>query len=172
MAQFKPEMPPPVLLATVAIALLASLLTGRERAEAEPAPPAARAAPPISLAGFDVERLRLATRLEPAPTGAPGPLIDTSAVIGSVLETPPPPLPRRAPPAPSAPPLPFSYLGKMIDGDKTLVFVGRGADHYSAEPGLKIDETYKVEKVTDTAVTFVFLPSGTRQVLAVPSLSE
>jgi hypothetical protein len=32
------------------------------------------------------------------------------------------------------------------------------------EPGLTID-TYRVEQVTDTAITFVFLPLGTRQVL-------
>jgi hypothetical protein len=70
----------------------------------------------------------------------------------------------------AVPALPFSYLGKMVDGDKITVFVVRGEEHYSLAAGLVIDETYKVERVTDTAVTFVFLPRGTRQVLAVPAL--
>jgi hypothetical protein len=151
MLPFGPELAPRAALTAAALALIVSLVNGREAAEAKPDPPAEGAAPSSD-------------RVEPA--------IEASVVVGSVREALPPPSPRRAPPAPAAPPLPFSYLGKMIDGDKTHVFVGRGADHYSVEPGLTIDDTYKVEKITDTTVTFLFLPTRTRQVLAVPSLSE
>ena len=47
----------------------------------------------------------------------------------------------------------------------------RGADHYHVAPGQVIDRTYRVERVTETAVTFTYLPLGTRQVLAVPALN-
>lgn len=160
----KLKIPPRAALAAAALALIASLVSGREPAEIAPAPrPAAeRQAPAESLAGIDIAKLNRAGQQEvvndvlaarslaaPAPAAAAAP--DASA----------------APPAPGAPPLPFQYLGKMIDGDRTLVFVGRGEEHYSVEPGLTIEKTYRVETVTDTAITFVFLPLGTRQSLPV-----
>ena len=69
-----------------------------------------------------------------------------------------------------APPLPFVYLGQMIDEGKTTVFVTSGEDHYGLAAGLIIDDSYKVERITETQVTFLYLPSRQRQVLAVPSL--
>ena len=163
----KLQIPPRAALAAAALALIASLVSGREPAEVAPAPrPAAeRQAPVESLACIDIAKLKrageqevvndvLAARSLAAPVPA-GPAPDASA----------------AAPAPAAPPLPFQYLGKMSDGAKTLVFVGRGEEHYSVEPGLTIEKTYRVETVTDTAITFVFLPLGTRQVLPVAAAS-
>jgi hypothetical protein len=72
-------------------------------------------------------------------------------------------------PPPSAPPLPFIYLGKLVDGDKLEIFVARGEDHYSVEKGKTIDSRYRVEKVTASAVTFIYLPLGTRQTLPIPA---
>jgi hypothetical protein len=166
MIRIPPEIAPRVALALMALALIALLLAGRERAQANPAPSSA-AQPARSQAAPEAEGLRFATRLE-APAPAP---LESASVIGTDEPTPST-RPRRAPRAPAAPPLPFSYLGRMIDGERTLVFVGRGDDHYTAAAGLTIDETYRVEKVTKNAVTFVFLPSGTRQELALPSFNE
>jgi hypothetical protein len=83
-----------------------------------------------------------------------------------VVNTQPP----SPPPAPAAPPLPFTYLGQFIDGAKTEIFVARGAEHYSVEKGRTIEDQYRVEKITKTAVTFIYLPLGTRQNLAIPEL--
>jgi len=75
------------------------------------------------------------------------------------------------PPAPTAPPLPFTYLGKIIDGDRMTVFIARGDEHYLVEAGQTIAGQYRVEQVTAEAVAFTYLPLGTRQILAVPALN-
>lgn len=162
----KLKVPPRAALAAAALALIASLVSGREPAETQPAQrPAAerQAAPAESLAGIDIAKLTRAGQPE-----AVNDVLASRGLAAPVSASPEGPAPAAAP---AAPPLPFSYLGKMIDGHKTLVFVGRGADHYSVEPGLTIDNTYRVEQITDTAITFVFMPLGTRQVLPVATAS-
>ena len=163
----KLKIPPRAAVAAAALALIASLVSGREPAETAPAarPAAERQTPAESLAGVDIAKLKragepeavndvLAARSLAAPAPAPG-----AAAADAVPATP------------AAPPLPFQYLGKMSDGERTLVFVGRGEEHYSVEPGLTIENTYRVETVSETAITFLFLPLGTRQVLQVASAS-
>jgi len=80
--------------------------------------------------------------------------------------------PAPASPPPSAPPLPFTYLGKLLDGDKLEIFIAQGDDHYNVERGQTIDGRYRVEKVTATAVTFIYLPLGTRQTLPIPAAPQ
>jgi Tfp pilus assembly protein PilP len=72
----------------------------------------------------------------------------------------------RPAPRPSAPPLPFQFVARIVDGGSTAVYVMLGEDHYSVKAGQVIDRNYRVEKVTETAVTFTYLPLRTRQVLA------
>jgi hypothetical protein len=191
MTLFKRDLPFRALLTVIALVLIASIVSGREPAQTAPpaARPAERAGETDSLAHLDLDRLKLAMRLETGTDvlGLKGAALPASSVIGkeepAVLppeppEPPPPAIVSRPraqiarPAIVPAPPLPFSYLGRLIDGGTTKVFIARGPDHYSAEPGLIIDDTYKVEGVTDTTVTFVFLPSGVRQVLAVPVLNN
>lgn len=64
-----------------------------------------------------------------------------------------------------APPLPFRYMGKLVENGKLEVFVLRGAEHFSVTAGQKIDNDYRVEKVTDTEIVFTYLPLKTRQAL-------
>jgi hypothetical protein len=162
-------------LALAAVVAIASIVAGRERPAAatslsrapqvEPAraPQAVpRLAEEESLSDLDLGKLRrerwsegVANLLAPRPVLAPAPSITAK----------PGPAPTAAPPA--APPLPFVYLGKLVDGGKTTVFVGRGEDHYSVEAGSEIDQ-YRVEHVTETQVTFVYRPLGIHQVLDVP----
>ena len=66
--------------------------------------------------------------------------------------------------------MPFTYLGQFIDGDRTEIFVALRDEHYSVERGKTLEGKYKVENITATAVTFVYLPLGTRQKLAIPVL--
>jgi hypothetical protein len=83
---------------------------------------------------------------------------------------PPPACPTAAvaPPKPAAPPLPFTYLGQMLDEGKLQVFVARGDNSYSLSAGLTIDQ-YRVDKIADGSVTFTHLPSRTRQTLHIPT---
>ncbi len=166
MKLFKRDIPPRAALVVVALVLIASIVNGREQlAVLVPAAPvvapraAGGAAPVDSLANLDIEKLKRAAK---------------QAAVTDVLAhrelLPAAPVAENGGPsaAPVAPPLPFSYLGQMIDHGKITVFIARGAEHYIVEAGMKIENTYQVERITDTQITFVFLPLGTRQVLPVP----
>ena len=180
MAPLKQEIPVRAAAVVAALALVASVVSGRERPESAPPAPASASppAPEVALEQMDVTALKLARALDPA-TGEPAPssaFLPATNVLGQEGEAPSPEPQRTAPvraaPHRAAPPLPFTYLGQMIDEGKTTVFVAKGEDHYGLQPGLVIDDAYKVERITDTQVTFLYVPLGVRQVMAVPSLKD
>ena len=161
--------PPRAALAVLALVLLDSMGSGRARLDPDGAAPAvragARAAPegaagPVPPADTDIDLARLQRK------PGDGTIVD---LFAPPVVTLPPGSATDTPPAPTAPPLPFNYLGKTVDGDKLTVFVARGEEHYTVAPGQTIDNEYRVEKVTAAAVTFKYLPLGTRQVLAIPA---
>jgi hypothetical protein len=161
--------PPRAALAVFALVLLDSMGSGRARLDPDGGAPAVRAgAQPAKdgsaragmPAGGDIDL----TRLQRKPGAAT--VVD---LFAPPVVAPPPDAAMDGAPAPTAPPLPFTYLGKTIDGDKLTVFVARGEDHYTLAPGQTIEKIYRVEKVTDAAVTFRYLPLGTRQVLSIQS---
>jgi hypothetical protein len=164
------DIPPQAAVAVVALVLFATVVTGREAPPASAGAeirPAAAARPADADTGLDLESIRRPKTEEViANLFAPrdfSPALPASSVPGKAGAAPSS--------APVAPPLPFQYLGKIVDGDQTSVFVIRGEEHYSVEPGQTIDKQYKVERVTETAITFTYLPLGTRQVLPVPALN-
>ncbi len=144
----------------VVLALIASVVTGREKPSTPVIEPAARIntriAPPVEdldLTGLERPATELAkadpfARLNLAPAPA------AQAEQGS-----------QAPAKPTAPPLPFKYLGKMIDGDKLAVFVSRGDETYTLQPGQKLDDSYRVDQVGEESATFTYLPLKTKQEL-------
>lgn len=160
---------PRAVVAVAAMTLLVSVVLGREK----PEPPAvvalatsasAPSARTESAVDLDLRQLERSKKTE-SIADLFAPRIQPPVASPDTVSAEPP-----APPAPRAPPLPFTYLGKYIDGEKTEVFIAQGDEHYSVEKGKKIDGQYKVEKVTATAVTFIHLPSGTRQSLPIPAL--
>ena len=68
----------------------------------------------------------------------------------------PPPLP------PSAPPLPFTYMGKMQDGPVITVFVSQGGRNHVLHSGDNL-AGYRVDNITPTDITFVYLPLNEKQ---------
>ena len=70
---------------------------------------------------------------------------------------PPPPV-IVPPPPPQAPPLPFAYLGKMIDGDMTTVFLTQKDRTHIVRLGDVIENQYKLETIDERKVTFTYLP--------------
>lgn len=86
---------------------------------------------------------------------------------------PPPPPPQPAvvvaPPPPSAPPLPFQFLGKMDDSERLRVFLSRGDRIHNVTEGDVIDNTYRVERISDTQMTLTYLPLNIAQTLSVGS---
>lgn len=70
---------------------------------------------------------------------------------------------RRA--APVAPPLPFRFVGRVYEDASTKLYLARGDKLYSVSKGDTLDGQYLVESVSDTSITFLYRPSGTRQVM-------
>lgn len=147
---------------TVAAAILVvGVVAGRERPALEliqePAPRAAAAAGD----DIDLERLRRGEAKLPQndpfsrknfePQRAP-------AVVSNV------------PAKPVAPPLPFQYFGRLTEKGKTDVFVMRGEELISIAAGQNVGD-YRVESVTDSAISFTYLPLKTKQTLDLPTVN-
>ena len=150
------------LLAALAVVTAAGVVAGRERpalepVEARPAQIEGRAAEPPKI---DLDRLK---RAEAAPPQA-DPFAPRS------FAPPPQPVVARsaAPEAPSAPPLPFTYIGRLIQDGKTEVFVVRGDELISIAPGQNIDAQYRVDAISEARIAFTYLPLRTRQSLELP----
>lgn len=76
------------------------------------------------------------------------------------------PPPARSSPAvvtrPQAPPLPFRYLGKVLDSGEIMVFVDQGARTHLLRKGDVLAD-YKVEQITPAEMTLVYLPLNEKQ---------
>lgn len=80
---------------------------------------------------------------------------------------PPPPPPPQPPPKPTAPPLPFTYLGRYDDPPRVVVILSSGDRLYTVSEGEMIDGNYRVEHVADGAVDILYLPLNINQSLPV-----
>ncbi|MDP3873585.1 MAG: hypothetical protein Q8Q80_13075 [Methyloversatilis sp.] len=136
----------------------------------------------------DSRRLSSAARAVAAVGEAPGVLIADAPVraaaeIGRDLFAtysflPPAPSPaalaaaaarKGPPPAPVAPPLPFRYQGKLMEEGGITVFLAQGERILPARTGDLLNNQYRVESVTATAITFMFEPLKQRQTLTIGS---
>lgn len=81
---------------------------------------------------------------------------------------PPPPPTKSGPlPPPPPPPLLFKYLGKVIEGDETRVFLSLSDRNYIVKQGEHIDSRYRVDEVNDHMITFTYLPLSAKQTLLI-----
>ncbi|MCS0583766.1 hypothetical protein NX784_19405 [Massilia pinisoli] len=72
---------------------------------------------------------------------------------------PPPPQPAPPPPPPTAPPLPFTFIGKSVGNGAWEVYLARGDRTYVVrEKGAVIDGTYRVESIAPPVLTLTYLP--------------
>ncbi|HZM37283.1 MAG TPA: hypothetical protein VFC18_22690 [Burkholderiales bacterium] len=141
------------LVSVAVLALVASVVVGVEKPSHPAAPPAARIDARVRAPELDLSRLE-----RPAEEGATVDVFATPEVNddgkkaqGKKQETP------------TAPPLPFAYLGKMLEDGKLAVFLSRGGESYSVKPGDTIGGEYRIDAVTDKEVTFTYLPLKTKQ---------
>lgn len=70
-------------------------------------------------------------------------------------------------PPPSAPPLPFTYMGKLLSDDARTVFLTQGDRNLIVHEGDVIDAIYRVDKLSDAGLTFIHLPTGIQQNLSI-----
>jgi hypothetical protein len=160
----------------LALVLVASVVTGREKPVAVPPEPVSNLHKRISSeklvsdADLDLERLKRPAREDDKVAAAADPFARRSFGPAQEAAAAAP----EQPAAPQVPPLPFTYLGKVIEDGKLSVFLGRGEDSFSLKAGKrhKLDDQYRVDKVTETAVVFTYLPMNARQTLDIPAVNQ
>jgi hypothetical protein len=83
-----------------------------------------------------------------------------------VAPPPPPPAAEEAPAAPTAPPLPYTYVGSYApSGERATYFLARGDRVVDAHVGDKLDGSLLFEKVEGGQLVFNYLPLNIRQTL-------
>lgn len=163
-----------IAIPVLALVLVASVVTGREKpSDARPEPASilqkrVAAEKQASDADLDLERLKRPEREEERVAVAADPFARRSFAPAPEAAAP------QAPAAPQVPPLPFTYLGKVIEDGKLSVFLGRGDDSFSVRAGKRsrLGPEYRVDRVTETAVVFTYLPMNAKQTLDIPAVNQ
>lgn len=76
-------------------------------------------------------------------------------------------------PKPVAPPLPFKMLGRLTDGSGIAVLLSAsGMDEALAHEGDTVNGSYRLESIKANMLVFTYLPTQTKQNLAVDAGSD
>jgi len=170
------DIPPRATAVVVALVLLAGVVTGRDESPADQPQPVALPEPstqasPVkeqAVPSLELDKLQRERKAETVanlfapkgwtPTSPPAPPVITRP------STPP------APPAPTVPPLPYRYLGRLADTSKAIVFIGKNEENsYAVTVGDTLEDTYRIDSITETAIKLMYLPLGIEQSLPIPS---
>ena len=74
-------------------------------------------------------------------------------------------VPEAAPPAPAAPALPFTFIGKRSDGGAWEVFVTAGDRTLILRENESIDATYRVDSIQPPRLVLTYLPMNVQQTM-------
>ncbi|WP_082797760.1 hypothetical protein [Collimonas arenae] len=80
---------------------------------------------------------------------------------------PPPPAQEISPLPPSAPPLPFSYLGKKLEDGRWEIYLERGDRTVIAREQIVIDDMYRVDSIKPPLLSLTYLPLQQVQTLII-----
>jgi hypothetical protein len=156
----KRDFPKRAAAVVVALAAVAGVVAGREKPAMELVEAKVSRLAPAPEAEIDLGKL---PRVE-----ASVPQIDPFARRSFAPAAQPSAAAAAAPAAPTAPPLPFRYFGKLTEKGKTEVYVMRGEDLISIAAGEKIGGEYRVERITESTISFTYLPLKTSQTMDLP----
>jgi len=78
---------------------------------------------------------------------------------------PPPPPVVVAPVVPTAPPLPFTYLGQYADAGKPIFLLVKGDRILTVKEGEVIDGNYRVDGIAGSKLGLTYLPLNIKQTL-------
>jgi len=67
---------------------------------------------------------------------------------------------------PTAPPFPYTFLGALTTGDKTVYFLSRADRVIDAHVGDRLDGIYDFESANAGQLIFNYLPLNIRQTLS------
>ncbi len=70
------------------------------------------------------------------------------------------------PPQPAAPTLPFTFIGRMLDGKEVTLFLTKNDNHYSVKEKDVLDDTYRIDKIGESEAVLTYLPTNTQQTLS------
>lgn len=71
--------------------------------------------------------------------------------------------------APAAPELPFQFIGRMGERDDLQIFLQSGEKLYVVRQGDVIDDTYRLDRVSASELSLVYLPLHQPQTLSLGS---
>lgn len=80
---------------------------------------------------------------------------------------PTPPLSVAPPPPPEAPPLPFTFIGKQLEGGSWTVFLANQDRTYTVKSGMVIESVYRVDQIVPPTLSLTYLPMQQPQTLAI-----
>jgi hypothetical protein len=145
-----------VIAGIAVVAALASVVAGRERPSPKEAQPVARIDTRLRVAD-DIDLAKLdERRAEDAKVDAFAPR-NFSPVVPAQQA-------RARPAKPEAPPLPFRYLGKWLEGDKLAVFLANGNESFTVSAGDRLGD-YRIDAISEAEIRFTYLPLKTKQTL-------
>ncbi|MGQ0651771.1 MAG: hypothetical protein ACT4P4_05820 [Betaproteobacteria bacterium] len=151
-----------VLLAVAGFTLAATMVMGREkptREIIEATRTERRAEPALEL---DLSRLDRAAVAVAAQDGDPFAArnFNTPPVQQAQAAAAP-----QAPAAPDAPPLPFRYIGHMVEDGRTTLFLANGEEPITARVGEKVASQWRLDRITEHEVVLTYLPLKKKQSL-------
>ncbi|WP_300335734.1 hypothetical protein [Accumulibacter sp.] len=128
-------------------------------------PPGSRAL--ADLASANLEVAALIPRQQLIPAAADGQ--ESRDLFPPLSWTPPPPLPEKSanPPPPMAPPVPFVYLGKKLEGGQWEAYLGFGEQVFIVRAGMTLAGTYQVKAVSPPTLTLIYLPLKQSQTIPI-----
>ena len=68
---------------------------------------------------------------------------------------------------PTAPPLPFRFLGKMHENDQITLFVSQDENNLVVKTGDIVDGIYRLDSIRENSAEFTYLPLQLKQTLQI-----
>ena len=99
------------------------------------------------------------------PPAEPAPVIITAVL--STTPPPPPPIVEAPPPppAPKPPAVPFVYMGKLTETDRTVYFLVKWDKLYTVKPGEEFDGSYVFDGEVGNQISLTYKPLHVAQTL-------
>jgi hypothetical protein len=69
------------------------------------------------------------------------------------------------PPQPITPALPFTFIGRMLDGNVVTLFLSKNDRQYTVKENDVLDDNYRVDKISEGDAVLTYLPTNTQQTL-------
>jgi hypothetical protein len=159
-----------ILIAVVPVLILLAVIGEQE--DKDPAATIAEARPAgksknDARRSVDAGDLDLAQLRRDAEEGEPANVFTSKSWY--VPPPPPPPPPPVVPPPPTAPPLPFTFLGRYQDAGKPVFFLVRGDRILTVKEGDIIEGNYRVDGVKGSTLGLTYLPLDIKQSLEIGS---